>query len=212
MPAAECAKTGGSTMKTLFLAAAFTAAANLAPVHAAVITEDRSGVETSADWLAWGQTFTTPSGGPWNNITFNFYDASGAPSAGGTSYILSAPYFGTPNDLPNASTILAASVMTSGGRFIFAPGFTLQPNTRYHDYNFNWTDALVGNGHSYTGGSYAFSTGWDQPFQHPDTNDMNFTVGGTAVPEPASWALLIVGFGLTGVAMRRRTGLAVASA
>jgi hypothetical protein len=31
----------------------------------------------------------------------------------------------------------------------------------------------------------------------------------TAVPEPQSWALMIVGFGLTGVALRRRRGLAL---
>jgi hypothetical protein len=30
------------------------------------------------------------------------------------------------------------------------------------------------------------------------------------IPEPASWALLIAGFGLTGAAMRRRRALATA--
>lgn len=34
--------------------------------------------------------------------------------------------------------------------------------------------------------------------------------GGSTVPEPASWALLIAGFGLTGAAMRRRRNAAVA--
>jgi hypothetical protein len=33
-----------------------------------------------------------------------------------------------------------------------------------------------------------------------------------AVPEPASWAMLIAGFGLVGAAMRRRSGAAVVSA
>lgn len=37
------------------------------------------------------------------------------------------------------------------------------------------------------------------------------TVSG-AVPEPASWALLIVGMGMTGAAMRRRRGTTVAAA
>lgn len=36
-------------------------------------------------------------------------------------------------------------------------------------------------------------------------DNFNFTVGGAAaVPEPASWALLLTGFGLAGTAIRRR--------
>ncbi|OYU15929.1 MAG: hypothetical protein CFE37_03605 [Alphaproteobacteria bacterium PA4] len=34
--------------------------------------------------------------------------------------------------------------------------------------------------------------------------------GGGGVPEPASWAMLIAGFGLTGAAMRRRRGAGAA--
>nr|WP_243450482.1 PEPxxWA-CTERM sorting domain-containing protein [Polymorphobacter glacialis] len=40
--------------------------------------------------------------------------------------------------------------------------------------------------------------------------NFGFTAG-TAVPEPASWALLIAGFGLTGAAMRRRRQAIVAA-
>jgi hypothetical protein len=39
-----------------------------------------------------------------------------------------------------------------------------------------------------------------------------FDVGVNAVPEPASWALMIGGFGLVGAAMRRRTSAKVAFA
>lgn len=35
-------------------------------------------------------------------------------------------------------------------------------------------------------------------------DDFSFTVGGGTVPEPAAWALLIAGFGLTGAMLRRR--------
>lgn len=38
------------------------------------------------------------------------------------------------------------------------------------------------------------------------------TVPGSDVPEPASWALLIAGFGLTGTTLRRRRGFAIAAA
>ncbi len=38
-----------------------------------------------------------------------------------------------------------------------------------------------------------------------DATAVNFSVTTTAVPEPASWALMVAGFGLVGVAARRRT-------
>jgi hypothetical protein len=40
----------------------------------------------------------------------------------------------------------------------------------------------------------------------------NVTLGSGAVPEPASWALMIAGFGLVGAAMRRRQTIASAVA
>ncbi|QXQ08507.1 PEPxxWA-CTERM sorting domain-containing protein [Sphingosinicellaceae bacterium] len=33
-----------------------------------------------------------------------------------------------------------------------------------------------------------------------------------AVPEPGTWALMVAGFGLTGVSLRRRTGLRTVAA
>ena len=39
-----------------------------------------------------------------------------------------------------------------------------------------------------------------------------YTIGTVAVPEPASWAMLIAGFGLTGAAMRRRRTAALQTA
>lgn len=41
-------------------------------------------------------------------------------------------------------------------------------------------------------------------------DSFSITGGRDGVPEPASWALLITGFALTGLAMRRRTGAAMA--
>ena len=46
-------------------------------------------------------------------------------------------------------------------------------------------------------------------FNDSSENWHGFTVG-TAVPEPASWAMLIAGFGLTGAAMRRRRSAVLA--
>lgn len=42
-----------------------------------------------------------------------------------------------------------------------------------------------------------------------DYNDLIFTFTNTVVPEPASWAMMIGGFGLVGAAARRRTKVTV---
>ncbi|MDO6416841.1 PEPxxWA-CTERM sorting domain-containing protein [Sphingomonas sp. BIUV-7] len=82
------------------------------------------------------------------------------------------------------------------------------------------------NGTSASGGTYDFSIGIDGPnrtlmdvgYATPDTrgfyvsrsftlsayNPSALPVPGASVPEPAGWALMIAGFGLTGAAMRRR--------
>jgi hypothetical protein len=50
--------------------------------------------------------------------------------------------------------------------------------------------------------------GWDMPEIEPPPFDYRFTL--TAVPEPTTWAMMIIGFGLAGGALRRRNQLAVA--
>ena len=62
------------------------------------------------------------------------------------------------------------------------------------------------------GGRYRLNLFLDQEFGGTDANRVTFTnlsvtaaaIQQGGVPEPASWALLIVGFGLTGAALRRR--------
>ena len=46
--------------------------------------------------------------------------------------------------------------------------------------------------------------GFSDGFFFPVASRGSYTLSYTAVPEPASWALLIAGFGLVGAAMRRR--------
>src|SRR5262245_59696837 len=77
-----------------------------------------------------GQSFTTPAGGPWNHITFNFFTPTGTATAGGTLYIFTSPYTGTPEDLSSSTTYLAKSTGVSNGAYMFDPTtVTLQPNT-----------------------------------------------------------------------------------
>ena len=44
------------------------------------------------------------------------------------------------------------------------------------------------------------------------SQDLTFSATVTAVPEPASWAMMIAGFGLVGGAMRRRTRKSITNA
>lgn len=68
-------------------------------------------------------------------------------------------------------------------------------------------NAVTSTGGIYTspGDTSAYSNDWAVGAQFT-----NFAFA-EAVPEPASWALLIAGFGLTGAAMRRRRNVAVAA-
>lgn len=57
-------------------------------------------------------------------------------------------------------------------------------------------------------GSYSTNVlylGFDDQINNIDDNHDDFIIRVTAVPEPASWAMLIVGFGLVGLTARRRS-------
>lgn len=81
------------------------------------------------------------------------------------------------------------------------------------DGNIGWAWSFQGdNLWSYADSSFAAA---DVPNGGSDIADMNiwayYTDGvGPAVPEPAAWALMISGFGLTGLSLRRRRRPAVA--
>ena len=62
------------------------------------------------------------------------------------------------------------------------------------------------------GTSSAFSAYVNDHSNPGDPNTVNyaFRIDGAAVPEPASWALMIGGLAMTGVAMRRRKTLVAA--
>lgn len=75
----------------------------------------------------------------------------------------------------------------------------------------------LGSGYGYTSSFVRFRAGTAgsiRAFAQTSSNDNvgplidNFTLDVTAVPEPASWAMMIAGFGLVGSAMRRRKPLA----
>lgn len=75
----------------------------------------------------------------------------------------------------------------------------------------NPTFSSGASGHLNAGQQIGIGIDYDGVYYNDSTAvNVTFTGGGT-VPEPANWALLIAGFGLTGAAMRRRRAVAAAA-
>jgi hypothetical protein len=165
------------------------------PATAGVIESITSGAAfINASFYA-GQSFTTPAGGPWGNITFNFFsDASPAttPNAIGTAYLLSQVFAGTPAALsPAAPGFIATDTSIVGNVYVFDPSVMLQPNTQY----FLYSNALFPGG-SVTGGpagSGLYVTVSSDSSFTPGAGTFNFALDGTAAPEPGSLSLLSLG-------------------
>lgn len=175
-----------------------------APVLAGTIVADTSGNQSSRFQFYWGQSFTTPAGTGWNNISFNFYDLSLAPYAAGQGYLFGRAYAGTPAGLAAAGA-LAVSAVANGSSYDFAPAVRLRPGRTYYFY----ADApmrLRGGGVTDVGGSAVFTQFGSQAYASAGGRNADFQVSGTslAVPEPEGWSLLLTGFAIVG-GIRRRT-------
>ena len=175
--------------------------------QAATINQYLNG--TASATAVFGQSFTTPSGGPWTSIAFNFYSdvPPTTPNAAGNAWLLTQEYLGTPAGLSTTTPgFLAEAVIISGGVHIFSPSVALSPGTEYWIYE----DAVTSITGSPTGGGPG-----GQAYFANDTASNFSTVGGGqianftptgSVPEPSS--LLLFCAGLSGVAgmIRRKFG------
>ena len=173
--------------------------------NAGVITSYTAGL-APANSLFVGQSVTTPSGGPWNQLSFNFFsDTSGGttPSGSGTVFLLSSAYAGTPANLSSGTTdFLAQSLAAVSGVYSFGASVTLQPGTQYFFYTDTQIQVSGSSNDQYAGGT-AYISGGSSTAYSSFPADANFSLSGTvtAVPEPGTFVLL--SFGLAAVGVKR---------
>lgn len=152
------------------------------------------------------ETFNDVAGSP---VTFSLLNGAGLGGAVLETQTLNLPTsFSTDpatfynfNITPTAVTIgqqYTAVVSTTSYRY----GIALGPNYSYA------TNMTVG-GDAYAGGQAYFRQGSGYPNCDTGTSncDLNFRVVGTTaavVPEPATWLMMIAGFGFLAAALRRR--------
>jgi hypothetical protein len=178
----------------------------------AVIVQNTSGGGDLLVTTYAGQSVTTPSGGPWDDIEFAFLDGT-TPVALGNLFLLSNEYLGTPAALSSSTPgYIAESQGILGGKYVFAPSVTLGPSTTYYFYadaQFQPGD-FTGDGDVYGGGIFyanGFTGGGvNDPFEARVYEDADFLLEGNVVPEPSTLAIwsLLGALGITVGWWRRR--------
>jgi hypothetical protein len=202
------------------------AAASAAPI---IIQQNTVGTEaTVLTGFSDGQSVTTPTGGPWNDIGFNFAqcaEPSGTsclstvnpPFALGGLYLLTQIYDGTPAGLSTATPgFIARTTTINGGVWAFDPGVTLNSSTQYFFYMdtaFNGPEVVFSSANPYAGGQFFEANSGNGPTYGADDSiianlDHVFALTGTpvnSVPEPGTAALVVFGVaGLAGAKTFRR--------
>lgn len=179
---------------TIAIAAVSAGSAQAAPFTVNV-GSDFSTMPTSINYE--GSTFTFSSTG-------DLFNPAAITTAGGGAVRAFGGFFGIPvvpsTDFPDRGT----GVLTYGPGMQFA-SFTSQTTIPYSNGdNYLGLRATQG-GQNYYG--YAFFTNTvlnSFAFETAANTAISINTSTAAVPEPASWAMLILGMGIVGYAMRRR--------
>lgn len=116
------------------------------------------------------------------------------------------------NNGANISALLTLTNVGTGQTFSYDPylsgGNAVGNGSTQNSFRFNWIPGLFDPNVDST---YSVDlTATDLNFGNSKSLSINAVFGaGAAVPEPSVWALLILGFGLVGAAMRRKTAVSV---
>lgn len=141
---------------------------------------------------------TQPSAVNWLLLSATGLNTPGSVIASGSSLISSRTAIGTQfgYDLTAEGYSLPSVALGAGSYFIAVQGVSSQFSVFLAGASaFNGAFETDDGGASFYAGYRGF-------------NGIAVSLSGGAVPEPASWALMIAGFGLVGAAMRRRVAIA----
>jgi hypothetical protein len=154
--------------------------------------------------IALGQSLITPAGGPWNNLTFNWFDFDTGgtsipgilnPIAAGTLFLLNQEYLGTPSALSAATGgYIGQSQSIANGIYIFDPDVILQPNTTYFFFTNQSVPNNSGGGNFSLGSAYGDVGSGGTYIALPEGMDARFRLQGNMVPEPSALALWLLAF------------------
>lgn len=181
-----------------------------------------------------GESFTASTSGSLTNLQFTLLGGSTLTSVQAIVYALNGPL--TTTFVPGAEIWRSAAVAGSSGLLNFNPtGVTLTAGQNYvaflSTYFTNGTgQANVSSCNPFIGGAACAASNANPNLGRAITGraeganldqlvfgqvvngsqDLTFSATITAVPEPATWLMMIAGFGLVGSVMRRRTRVSVA--
>ena len=173
----------------LFAAGAAAAFAMAAPANAALTLIPDPAVCTTADSVCnWIVAGSTSAGTFSQSATFTL------------------PQMGTTGSSITNSATMSQTTGAVSGDINFSSIFVTDPNGMQHNFDLTPT-GLVETGSILLGtmaGTYTLTVEGTANTAATYGGNITYTAPDAAVPEPATWALLILGFGAVGFAMRKR--------
>lgn len=203
---------GGIMKKLASLIAISMLAAGASPALATDLASNiTTQFTTAGSNFNYGQSFSVLGSGSFNNVVINLY-RNGSVFANGDLYLFSSAYTGTPANLASTTTNRIGVANAANNLYTFAQNVVLTGGSQYFFYTDNLNYEINFNVSSYTSGTLVQSGNRQtEKFYNVNPSDVAFRVTGNvingAVPEPASWMMMILGFGVVGYAMRRKTVL-----